>query len=63
MKGRLIEKVVQEEADRLPYEKLFIPEGYKIAVAEMPLKEKHKISHRAKALKRFQTWLAGRQLG
>ena len=57
MKGRLIEKVVQEEADRLPYEKLFIPEGYKIAVAEMPLKEKHLISHRAIAAGRLGKWL------
>lgn len=57
MKGRLIDRVVAEEKDRLPYEKLFIPEGYKIAVAEMPLKEKHGISHRAKAARKLGKWL------
>lgn len=33
------------------YDPVFLPEGYNLTFAEMPLAEKNKISHRSKALK------------
>ncbi len=35
------------------YDPLFIPEGYEKTMAELPLKEKNRISHRGKALKKL----------
>ncbi|OGP24842.1 MAG: non-canonical purine NTP pyrophosphatase, RdgB/HAM1 family [Deltaproteobacteria bacterium GWC2_56_8] len=45
------------------YDPVFEIEGLWRTSAELSGDEKNAISHRAKALKRFQTWLAGRQLG
>jgi XTP/dITP diphosphohydrolase len=39
------------------YDPVFVPDGYKISFAEMTGSEKNNISHRAKALDRFITWL------
>ncbi len=39
------------------YDPVFVPDGYKISFAEMTGREKNNISHRAKALDRFITWL------
>ncbi|WP_456455795.1 RdgB/HAM1 family non-canonical purine NTP pyrophosphatase [Thermovibrio sp.] len=35
------------------YDPLFIPEGYEKTMAELPLKEKNRISHRGRALKKL----------
>lgn len=39
------------------YDPIFIPEGYEITFAEMEAKEKHAISHRAKAFEKFLQYL------
>jgi XTP/dITP diphosphohydrolase len=57
LKGRLLERVVSIEKDRLPYEKIFVPDGFSKALVDIPLDEKNKFSHRAKAVKKFGNWL------
>jgi XTP/dITP diphosphohydrolase len=41
------------------YDPVFIPEGYNITFAEMPLQEKNKISHRAMAFEKLRVFLCG----
>ena len=49
--------MIKPTADRMPYEKIFIPNGFKKAVVEMTQAEKNAISHRAKATKKLGEWL------
>ncbi|MBU0662454.1 MAG: non-canonical purine NTP pyrophosphatase [Candidatus Diapherotrites archaeon] len=56
-KGRLLEEVVSLEKDRLPYEKIFVPEGYEKAMVDIPREEKNKMSHRAKAAEELGEYL------
>lgn len=55
--GRFIDRVVKQQKNRLPYEKIFIPDGYNKALAEISVKEKNKKSHRAVAARKFGRWL------
>lgn len=43
------------------YDPIFIPENYDISFAEMDAAEKHAISHRARAFKKFLEYLEGSQ--
>ncbi len=58
MKGRLLTKVVSIEKDRLPYEKLFVPDGFSSALVDIPLEGKNRVSHRAKATRKLGEWLS-----
>ena len=40
------------------YDPLFIPEGYTKTFSELPEETKNAISHRAKAMEKFQEWLS-----
>ncbi len=62
LQGTLLSRTVSMEKDRLPYEKLFVPEGFKEALVDIPIEEKNKISHRAKATRALGRWLIGRRL-
>ena len=55
--GRLLGKVVKLHKDRLPYEKILVPQGYDKALAELEIDEKNKRSHRAVAARKFGKWL------
>jgi XTP/dITP diphosphohydrolase len=57
MRGRLLTRPRKKTSDRLPYEKLFVPDGQKKAVVELTIEEKNRISHRAKAARRLGEWL------
>lgn len=39
------------------YDPIFIPDGYEISFAEMPLSEKNSLSHRARAMRKFIEYL------
>lgn len=56
IKGTIAEEVRMPEKDVLPYEKLFIPEGYDKVWAEIP-EVKQKISHRVKAFEKLGEFL------
>jgi XTP/dITP diphosphohydrolase len=51
LKGRIIEE--SRGTDGFGYDPVFIPDGYDITLAEMPLSEKNKISHRGLAVKKM----------
>lgn len=57
LKGRLLDKAVSVEKDRLPYEKIFVPDGFSKALVDLPVDEKNKISHRAQAARKLGEWL------
>ena len=57
LRGKLIEKTVSVDKDRLPYEKIFVPEGFSDALVNISLEEKNKVSHRAIATREFGKWL------
>ncbi len=57
LEGKITSKVIKPNADRMPYEKIFIPNGCKKAVVEMTPAEKNAISHRGIATKKLGEWL------
>ena len=57
LSGHLIEKIVEEEKDRLPYEKIFVPDGETKTLVELDLAQKNRISHRAQAARKLAEWL------
>ena len=62
LKGSLLQKAVSVQKDRLPYEKLFVPDGYSKALVDLPIEEKNMVSHRAQAAHKLGKWLSGRVL-
>ncbi len=62
LEGKITSKVIKPNANRMPYEKIFIPNGYKKAIVEMTKAEKNKISHRAKATHKLGDWIKEKAL-
>ncbi len=46
-----------KKRDKLPYDTIFIPQNYNKTFAQMTLKQKNQISHRAIALKKFKNFI------
>lgn len=55
VEGEIIEK--SRGTEGFGYDPVFVPEGYDTTFAEMPLSEKNKISHRARAFEKLKTFL------
>ncbi len=58
--GTITEKVFCKEKDVLPYERIFIPQGYSEVMASIPREEKNSFSHRGKAAKKLAEFLANK---
>ncbi|MFH1849183.1 MAG: non-canonical purine NTP pyrophosphatase [archaeon] len=58
MAGSITDKVMHPEADVLPYERIFIPEGYDKTIVELGAGVKNRISHRARAFHEFGGFLS-----
>jgi len=54
--GRISSKVIKPNANVMPYEKIFIPEGSKKALSQISRKDKNQMSHRAVAARKFAEW-------
>lgn len=54
--GRFDERVHNLKKNVLPYEKIFIPKGYKVTMSDIPRNEKNTFSHRFQATKKFAEW-------
>lgn len=59
-KGTITGKLVSKNkgSNGFGFDKVFVPDGYKITFAQMPTKLKNKISHRALALKKLKAYLS-----
>ena len=55
IKGEILRKKRGDEG--FGYDPVFSPDGYDQSLAELPLKEKNEISHRARALKKLNKFL------
>ena len=49
--GSIIEEAIGSEG--FGYDPVFMPDGYNVTFAQMPFSEKNRISHRAKAFRKF----------
>ncbi len=58
--GTLLTEAVSVGKNRLPYEKIFVPDGHEDALVDIPIEEKNRISHRAKATRALGEWLANK---
>ncbi len=56
IKGKVSDRVFVGGHDSLPYDKIFIPEGYAVPFCMISEEEKNKISHRSKAVQSFAKW-------
>ena len=61
LEGSLLLRAVSVDKDRLPYEKLFVPDGYSKALVDIPIQEKNRVSHRAQAARKLAEWLISRK--
>ncbi len=57
LKGKITSKVHCKDKDVMPYEKIFIPEGFKKPLCMLSRKKKNEFSHRAKAAEKLAKWL------
>lgn len=56
--GKLLTKLSGLNKDVLPYEKMFVPNGFSKALALIDRKTKNRFSHRALASRKFFKWIS-----
>lgn len=57
LRGKLDKKIHNPKKDVLPYEKIFVPNGFNQTLSSISREEKNSFSHRAKAVKKLAEWL------
>lgn len=57
MQGKIAQEVFDEDKDIMPYERIFIPEGYIVTMSKLTREEKNSISHRGKAFRKLAEYL------
>lgn len=57
LRGKITERVYCKNKDVMPYERIFVPEGFNRPLCMLSRKKKNEISHRAKAAERLADWL------
>ncbi|MEX1111854.1 MAG: RdgB/HAM1 family non-canonical purine NTP pyrophosphatase [Candidatus Andersenbacteria bacterium] len=57
MRGTITEEVHNPDADMMPYDKIFIPEGYTKTISDMTAEEKNQLSHRGEAFRKFGEYI------
>ena len=59
MKGEISTKIYNKDKDIdfMPYDRIFIPEGKKVTISDMSMKEKNSISQRSKAFTKLAKYL------
>ena len=59
MNGKINAKVIKPKADAMPYDHIFIPEGYNKAIVEMDMALKNSFSQRGQAARKLGDYLVG----
>ncbi len=57
MKGRITDEVFNEDKDAMPYDRIFVPDGYDCTVSDMEMETKNSFSQRSLAFKKFARFL------
>ena len=57
MTGKITEEVIAPKKDVMPYDHIFIPNGYDKVIAQMTMEEKNSFSQRGKAARKFGEYL------
>ncbi len=62
LRGTITKEVHPTSRPDLPYEQIFIPDGFDVPMCTLSVDEKNEISHRAKAVEKFAKWFKAREL-
>ena len=57
MRGKITERVYNEDKDAMSYDRIFIPEGYDVTISDMEMETKNSFSQRAQAFKKLARFL------
>ncbi len=60
MRGVITEKVFDEDKDFMPYDRIFIPDGYTKTISRLSMAEKNSFSQRAQAFRKMGEYLQKR---
>lgn len=63
MKGKITEKIFNEDRDAMPYDRIFVPDGYDVTISDMEVETKNSFSQRAQAFKKFARYLSENKSG
>lgn len=61
LKGTIATNVRSAARKKFPYDAIFIPDGFDVALSEIPWNERLKLSHRAQAARKFAEWFRRRR--